>query len=332
MGGNDRKEQRFCGKDESIRGEAVKTERLYAITMYLLNHGRTPASELAKQFEVSVRTIQRDIDSLCCAGIPVAALPGASGGYEIAHRFEMNGQTATQRDYSWIFTALQGLVTATNDPGASQTLEKIAALGNPEETGIVLDFSALHEGDEQLLASLQSAIFSRRAVQFSYTNNDNETRIHRVEPVALLYRWYAWYLLAWSRAGKDYRTYKLVRMRDLQVTDSACTVKHASSEKILRDMEKQDMRAYVRVTLLIKASVRVRAAEYLRGRIVEEYENGDVRMELDAVENEQFWFGALLSLGDDAEVLAPESIRQRVRETAAKILSVYEKNYDRLLS
>ncbi len=62
----------------------MKIERLYAITVYLLNHGRTSASELAKHFEVSLRTIQRDIDSLCLSGIPVVSVNGAAGGYEIS--------------------------------------------------------------------------------------------------------------------------------------------------------------------------------------------------------------------------------------------------------
>ena len=96
----------------------MKTERLYAITMYLLNHGRTSASELAKHFEVSVRTIQRDVDSLCLAGIPVVSVAGASGGYEISDRFKLDKQVTTLDDQSYILTALKGLVSATNDLNA----------------------------------------------------------------------------------------------------------------------------------------------------------------------------------------------------------------------
>ena len=76
----------------------MKIERLYAITVYLLNHGRTSAAELARQFEVSVRTIQRDIDSLGLAGIPVAAFSGRDGGYEIAERFRMDSRLADAGD------------------------------------------------------------------------------------------------------------------------------------------------------------------------------------------------------------------------------------------
>ena len=66
----------------------MKTDRLYTLTLYLLNHGKSSASELAKHFEVSVRTIQRDIDALCQAGIPICAFTGTNGGYEILSDFK----------------------------------------------------------------------------------------------------------------------------------------------------------------------------------------------------------------------------------------------------
>lgn len=124
----------------------MKTERLYAITVYLLNHGRTSASELAEYFEVSTRTIQRDMDSLCLAGIPVVAVNGAAGGYEISDRFTMEKGFATADDYARIRTALRGLVSATDDQGARHTLEKITHASDSGDSGIILDFSVLREG------------------------------------------------------------------------------------------------------------------------------------------------------------------------------------------
>ena len=103
----------------------MKIERLYAVTVYLLNHGKTSANELAKHFEVSQRTIQRDIDSLCMAGIPVIATTGASGGYEISETYRLDHGFATPDDYSYILTALQGLVSAPGDRKVKQLTEKI---------------------------------------------------------------------------------------------------------------------------------------------------------------------------------------------------------------
>ena len=140
----------------------MKIERLYAITVYLLNHGRTSAAELARQFEVSVRTIQRDIDSLGLAGIPVAAFSGRDGGYEIAERFRMDSRLADAGDYSRILTALGGLVSATGDQETRRTLEKIAGMAGPG-TGMILDFSVLREGEQPPLETLRAAVREKPA-------------------------------------------------------------------------------------------------------------------------------------------------------------------------
>lgn len=134
----------------------MKTDRLYAITVYLLNHGKTSAAELSRNFEVSVRTIQRDIDSLCQAGIPVIATAGAAGGYEISDSFMLDKQLTTSDDYSYILTALQGLVSAISDPKAKSTLEKVSYMSNTNINGIILDFSVLREGDDSAFQILQS--------------------------------------------------------------------------------------------------------------------------------------------------------------------------------
>lgn len=303
----------------------MKTERLYAITVYLLNHGRTSASELAKHFEVSLRTIQRDIDSLCVAGIPIAAVTGVAGGYEISDRFELKGEYATADDYARILTALRGLASATSDPRVKYTAEKIARLSKPEDESIVLDFSVLREGDSAALQQLQTAVALKHTVEFLYTNNNHETRIHRVEPIAVLYRWYAWYLLAYSKVKKDYRTYKLVRMRELKITDQPFEKEHESASEILEKMDRTDSRSYTGILVKCAESTKMRVVEYLKGTIVQEFPDGGALIQAAIVENEQFWIGTLLSLGDKAEIIAPEEIRCRVLDAAEKIVSLYKK-------
>ena len=302
----------------------MKIERLYAITVYLLNHGRTSASELAKYFEVSLRTIQRDIDSLCLAGIPIISAAGAAGGYEISDRFKIDQEFATSDDYSYILTALQGLISATDNQKAKHTLEKIVHVSNPNDNGIILDFSVLREGDQITLQMLQTAVIEKRTVAFKYTNNNNETRIHSVEPIAVIYRWYAWDLLAYSKTKNDYRTYKLVRMSNLEITDQPFVKKHETADIILKNTDKTDSRQYIDVLIKCKEVSKSRVIEYLNGTIIEEFSNGDTLMKLTVVENEHFWIGTLLSLSDNVEVIAPEEVRKRLLESAEKIISLYQ--------
>lgn len=303
----------------------MKIERLYAITVYLLNHGRTSAAELAKHFEVSLRTIQRDMDSLCLAGIPITAVNGAAGGYEISDRFVMDRGFATSDDYSYILTALRGLVSATEDQRAKNVLEKIAHASNPGDNGMILDFSVLQEGDQVLLRRLQTAVLEKRTVEFTYTNNNLETRTHTVEPVAVIYRCYAWYLLAYSRFKQDYRTYKLVRMSDLKITDQPFEREHQPAAVILQETDRTDSRQYTEILIRCREAAKARVREYLKGSITREYPNGDVLMRATVVENEHFWLGTLLALGDAVEVIAPENIRRQLLESAEKTVSLYGK-------
>lgn len=303
----------------------MKVERLYAVTVYLLNHGKTSANELAKHFEVSQRTIQRDIDSLCMAGIPVIATAGAMGGYEISETYRLNHGFATSNDCSYILTALQGLVSATGDKKAMHLLEKIAHASETGGTGMILDFSVLQEGEQSALELLRTAVSERRTVEFTYTNNNKETRTHSVEPVAVLYRWYAWYLLAYSKVRQDYRTYKLVRMSNLHMTEVPFTKEHASADAILSMIDRTDSRRYTEILIRCREPVRARVIEYLKGNVAEEFPNGDALIKATVVENEQFWIGTLLSLGDQAQVIAPEHIRRQILDSAEKIVSLYRK-------
>jgi predicted DNA-binding transcriptional regulator YafY len=301
----------------------MKTDRLYAFTLHLLNHGKTPASELAKLFEVSVRTIQRDVESLCQAGIPVIAETGSTGGYYLPEHFKMDKQTASEDDYRNMLTALHGLATATNDSAVRTTIEKLTAVSNTESSPLVLDFSVLREGDEALMQLLKTAILEKRKVEFHYTNANNIARLHAVEPVALVYRWYAWYLLAYSNIKNDYRTYKLVRMRDVVLSPELFIHNHPSVKEILANSDTSDTRTYIKIRLRCNAQAKTQVTEYLKAAKLEKLENGDFIMEALVVENEQFWFGMFLSLSDSVEILEPQNIRERVISAARKLLFLY---------
>lgn len=306
----------------------MRTDRLYAMTLYLLNHGKTSAAQLAKHFEVSVRTVQRDMDALCQAGIPVYALSGSNGGYAISESFTMNNQLISQEEFAYIATALQGLRTVTNHKRADEILDKLFALSNAGKNAgeMILDFSVLCEGDEKLLQALQSAVAKRSIIWFTYTNNKGETKKHLVEPIAVIFRWYAWYLLAYSIEKEDYRTYKLVRMSDLQITGEIFQREHASTESIIAKCDRayQNNVPPTRVKMYCSNKAAHRIREYLNGKVLETYEDGSVVMEIFVVEGEQWWIGVVLSQGADVKILEPEHIRQRIIESAGEILFLYK--------
>lgn len=305
----------------------MKTDRLYALTLYLLNHGKSSASELAKHFEVSVRTIQRDIDALCQAGIPICAFTGTNGGYEILSDFKLNNQLASEDEYAYIATAINGLKTVTNNPMADDIYEKIAAISKKSNTGMILDFSVLREGDEKLLQMLQAAVKNKQVIKFTYTNNSGETREHCVEPIAVIYKWYGWYMLAYNTTKQDYRTYKLIRMENVCIKEDKFSKEHMSAEEILNDCDNsyQGKDISTKVKMRCHGNAIHRIKEYLNGQLTEALKDGTAIMEIHIVENEQWWIGVVLSQGNEVEVIEPEHIKERIIECAKDILFLYGK-------
>ena len=305
----------------------MKIDRLIGITMYLLNRNVVSAKELAERFEVSVRTIVRDVDALSIAGIPIASSTGASGGYEILDTFKLNKQITTMEDYLFIITALKGLCSAYDNKKINTTLEKLLTAGHykDEEQRVFIDFGVVREGGNipEFVREIEEAIHNKSIVEFDYTDSAGQKSHRTVEPLALNYRWYAWYLLAYCTYKNDYRFFKLNRLTDLTVTDKPINCEHGNVPELLEKQWSKDTRRYIPMKLLCKAEARAPIMEYMKGQIVEECENGDFVMVTYGMENERMWFSLLLGFGDSVEVLEPQEIIDMLKEKTLQIQNLY---------
>lgn len=306
----------------------MKIDRLLGITIYLLNHGRTSAQVLAQHFEVSTRTIVRDIDTLCLAGIPVASTCGVEGGYDIMDTFKMQQQIAGTVDYSYIVCALQGLASAYTNKDIEATLEKIQSLYPNMERTILMDFSVAHENRDtnQMLFILNQFIQSKHRIHFSYTNSKDEEKEVEVEPVATIYKWYNWYLIGYSLKYQDYRMYKVIRMDNLKMLEQENTKMHSLKEWEFALQNASEDRKKNTILLHCKAKLRSKCSEYLNGHIIKKYENGDFEFEAVVPEDEQFWYGVILSFGKNAKVLSPIELINRVKEDCTGIIQMYNES------
>lgn len=199
----------------------MKIDRLRSIVVYLLNHGRTSAQRLAEEFEVSPRTIMRDLESLDQAGIPIQSFYGAEGGYQIMDSFVLEKQVATSHEYDWIVTALKGMVSAYAGKSLKQALEKVQSISHTSDIAVSVDLSAASEDGKinKQLMLLEEAIREKCVVRFSYTNSHDEKKDIQAEPVCLQYKWYNWYMIGYYEKYQDYCMFKLVRMENLHTTD-----------------------------------------------------------------------------------------------------------------
>lgn len=307
----------------------MKIDRLMGITIYLLRHGRTSAKKLSREFEVSVRTIMRDMDTLCQAGIPIQSTCGVEGGFEILDTYVMEKQMADGKDYEIILTALKGLASAYENKNIQKTIDKIGLLSGGAEHPLDLDLSVVQENSEsnEKIRLLEEAVRKRQIVSFLYTNNANEEKEQQTEPVGVIYKWYNWYLIGYSEKYMDYCMYKLVRMEQLTMTGKRNTREH-SMQKALERIEhakgKESEQETIRVKLLGKPGIKAKCKEYLKGSITKEYENGEFEFCFTVPEKEFFWYGVVLSFGNDAKILEPQRVAERIVTTCHEVLKVYE--------
>ena len=306
----------------------MKIDRLIGITMYLLNRNVVTAKELSERFEVSVRTIVRDIEALSVAGIPISSSTGVKGGYEILHTFMLNKQITTVDDYLFIITALKGMCSVYDNKKINMTLEKLLATGHYKDDNqrVFIDFSVVKEGKKipEYVREMEEAIRDKTIIEFGYTDSNGRKNRRTVEPLALNYRWYAWYLLAFCTRKNDYRFFKLNRIEDFVVTDQPTTREHGNIQELLEKQWDSDTRRYLPIKLLCKSEMRVAVTEYLKGEIIEECENGDFVMMIHGIDGERMWFSLLLGFGDSVEVLEPQEVIGMLKKKSFEIQNLYE--------
>lgn len=305
----------------------MKVNRLLGIVVYLLNRDVVSARALAEKFDVSPRTIQRDMDSIGGAGIPVGSILGKNGGYYILDSYKMNRQLLQSEDYMYILTALKGLVSGYNSRRAEETVEKMISLspaGLSSEQPFRLQLDTLREGSGTIhsVEVIEEAIRSRTAVQFQYTDAQQSVSSRYVEPLLLSYRWHAWYLFAYCCGREDYRLFRLSRIREIRNTGQTFIHSHGNAEQLLA--AHQDVRPCISIKLACPAGRRVHLEEaFPNARVVEEH-GSELILQFSVPETESGWFGILLLNAGSCTVLEPETLRRRLQSHARMIVQQYE--------
>jgi predicted DNA-binding transcriptional regulator YafY len=188
----------------------MKIDRLIGILSILLQKEMTTAPELADHFEVSRRTINRDIEDLCKAGIPIQTSQGAGGGISIMNGYRMDRTILTSRDMQMILAGLRSLDSVSGSRYYGQLMEKIQAGSSEIVNGrdsILIDLSSWYRDSlAPKIETIQDAIGDRRLNSFRYYAPSGESE-RTVEPYYLVFRWSTWYLWGWCADRKDYRLF-----------------------------------------------------------------------------------------------------------------------------
>ncbi|MFE5318415.1 helix-turn-helix transcriptional regulator [Paenibacillus sp. NPDC056579] len=310
----------------------MKFQRLLGITMLLLSRKRVGAQELADRFEVSLRTIYRDIEAINAAGVPIASFAGVDGGFEIMDQFRIERQIVTFDDLSSIVTALKGMQSTLQDQQMDDLLTKITALITKSEQ------NRIEEAGEQLiigvnpwmtrveefkdkLAELRLAAKKRNVVWLTYASSEGDTAVRAVEPIGLAWKGNAWYLYAYCRLRQDCRTFKLSRIRQLRVDMEVFPRRPERLEDLDAKWGQRGAESYITMVLRFHPRVRVRVEEYFGPEQVKVEEDGSllVRSEHPA----DAWLnGMILSYGPNVQVLEPKSLAEEISGQARRIVEL----------
>ncbi|MBO1308035.1 YafY family transcriptional regulator [Enterococcus sp. 669A] len=199
----------------------MTNSRLLKILLLLLEKGKVTAPELAEQFETSVRTIYRDIDGLSAAGVPVYTTQGKGGGIFLNQEYVLNKMIVSAEEQEKILMALQELSLVENRQ-TDELLQKLSGLFRTTPSDwLEIDFSAWGLESKTIFDPLKQAIFAQQLVKFCYMNRKGEQERRTVEPVKLIFKNRDWYLQAFCQLRQDFRLFKLLRIRELEVAAPA---------------------------------------------------------------------------------------------------------------
>lgn len=293
--------------------------RLFEIVYLLLKKKKVTAKELAERFEVSTRTIYRDIEVLSRANIPIYATKGKDGGIGLLEEFVLNKTVLSEEEQNQILFALQGMDKVSGQAG-NDIVAKLSTIFQKEaDDWLKIDFSNWgKEGSQkEWFAVLKKAILHKKLVQFIYYNTNGQKSKRTVEPLQIWFKDKSWYLVSYCRQKEDYRIFKIARMKEIEVLNE-------HFERTLPGPPTKQEKAFPTITLQLEIN------KEMAYRVYDEFEpdevtlkeNGDFVITVEYPEND--WvYGYILSFGETAKVLAPETAKAKIQEKLEKMLKKY---------
>ncbi|MBC2725277.1 YafY family protein [Desulfosporosinus sp.] len=297
----------------------MQINRLFEIVYILLDKKAVTAKELAERFEVSTRTIYRDIETLSSSGIPVYMSKGKGGGISLLPDFVLNKAVITDEERDDILSSLKA-VKAVNLSKTDTALKKLSSLfGESNKDWIEVDFSSWSNAQNETVTfnTLKSVILGKRIVSFAYASAKGQQTAREVEPLKLCFKSGAWYLYGYCKSRCDFRFFKLRRIRELCVSEQ--TFQRKSPNQILSN-ENVFKEEYIKLKLKLSAEVAY--------RVYDEFDSYDQQADGSFIADINYPKGEWLvyyitTFGRHCEVLEPLDVRNDVQAELQNTLKLY---------
>ncbi|EIP9781236.1 helix-turn-helix transcriptional regulator [Listeria monocytogenes] len=309
----------------------MKVDRLMSIVLILLDKERISAQELADRFEVSFRTIYRDIDAIDLAGVPIRSTPGVGGGFEIMPDYKMDSKVFSTADLSAILMGLSSLSNMVRGDELINALAKIKSFIPADRAKeielkanqIYIDLSQWtgNNNIQPHVEIIKVALQENKLLTFEYIAHQGNKTVRIVEPYQLVMKSSHWYLYGYCQNRNDFRLFRLSRMSGLKILEDTFT---------LRDFRKPQLEMED-IVAVMQIEIKIRIHQSIIDRVLDycSYENfypdGEEHyiVSFPFIENE-YHYDILLSFGDKCECLEPLHIREKMKRRIYDIVSIYE--------
>ena len=309
---------RVSGRTLILGDGMMSDSRLFKILYYLLDRGHATAPELAAEFEVSARTIYRDVEALSSAGIPIYAETGRNGGIYLLQDFILDRAILSENEKQEVLTAMQSIL-ATGYTGGKDILTKLSALFNVNTRNwLEVDFSRWGKCayDNSKFEMIKAAVIQCKEIKIVYENTNSERSIRIIQPLKISYKSKEWYLKAFCMEKQDFRIFKLNRILEIELLENTFVPRQYPEQ------ENNLQQAYPQIVLLFSKAIAYRVYDEFDETEIEYQKNGDliVRAEMPV---DTWLTGYLLSFGAQVEILEPKYLKDVL---AAQAQAIYEKN------
>jgi len=308
----------------------MKVDRLVSIIMTLLDKKRIGAQELADMFEVSPRTIYRDIDAINMAGIPIRSISGVGGGFEIMPEYKIDRQVFSTADLSAILMGLSSLSSMVRGTELVNALAKIKSFIPADKAKdieiktnqICIDVSPWlpNQNIQPYLQIIQTALENHKLLSFEYIAHHGNKTTRTVEPYQLVLKSSHWYFQGYCYTRNDYRLFRLSRISDLQMMQE--TFAPRDYQKPILDFEEIVETMQTEIKIRIHKSVLDRVLEFCTYDHFTRDGNEHYFVRFPFIENE-YYYDILLGFGDKCECIEPLHIRQEIKRRICDIATMY---------
>lgn len=300
----------------------MSVSRLFETVYYLVEHKQTTAKELAEHFEVSIRTIYRDLDRLLAAGFPITTFQGSNGGISIDEKFIVEKTFFDSQEQVQILTAIQTIENLQGD-NQNSLITKLAALFNTSQRNwIEVDFSTWLQDNKlnDKFNLLKKAIFNNQVVEFKYIDSYGKKSKRHVLPNKLFFKSNTWYIQGYCLDKEDYRVFRLSRINDLILTNEKIDDCSNIPPKIINYYDNSSM-----------IKVKLKFDKSLGSVVYDEFSNATITIDnlnnyiVEAIVPDNFWLlSFILSFGSQIEIIEPVEIKEKLLKEVELIIKKYK--------